>query len=388
MSRLGDTLRAQRERKGITLDQAAADTRIREKFLKALEDSDYRALPGTVYTKGFLRNYADYLELNSDELVVLLQQERDGTPEPTRTFQPMRPVMSRSLIFTPAVLLPVIVLAGVVLFLGYLYVQFTTFAVAPPLEMTQPASETAIVQDVSYTLQGKTLPSARVNVQVNTTQQTYDVRALSDGTFSVTITLTRGAPNHVTVQVFDQSGKVTPKYLTITVATAAPSPTQAPAVTLEQPTDGGTYTNIVPVSGTYDASVVSLTINGVTLTANSAHRFDLRFTLAAGPQQIRAQTKTASGATTEVVRTVIVRFDAAVVNVAITSDAWLQAVVDGTVVPGTGRVFKAGEVAQYIGREVVLRSGNGAGTVVSYNGEAAATLGQTGGIVEKTFRAP
>ncbi len=40
MTKLGDILRAQREKKGITLEQAAADTRIREKFLKALEDSD------------------------------------------------------------------------------------------------------------------------------------------------------------------------------------------------------------------------------------------------------------------------------------------------------------------------------------------------------------
>ena len=59
MARLGESLRQQREKRGITLDQAAADTRIREKFLKALEDSDYQTLPGTVYTKGFLRNYAE-----------------------------------------------------------------------------------------------------------------------------------------------------------------------------------------------------------------------------------------------------------------------------------------------------------------------------------------
>jgi len=70
VARFGETLRAQREKKGITLEQAASDTRIREKFLKALEDSDYRTLPGAVYTKGFLRNYAEYLELPTEELVV------------------------------------------------------------------------------------------------------------------------------------------------------------------------------------------------------------------------------------------------------------------------------------------------------------------------------
>jgi len=67
--RLGEILRQERERKGITLEQAAEDTRIRERFLAALESGDHRSLPGAVYTKGFLRNYADYLDLSSAELL-------------------------------------------------------------------------------------------------------------------------------------------------------------------------------------------------------------------------------------------------------------------------------------------------------------------------------
>ena len=115
MARFGETLRAQREKKGITLEQAASDTRIREKFLKALEDSDYQTLPGAVYTKGFLRNYAEYLELPTEELVVQFHQERDQ-PDAPRTFKPLNPIARRSYVFTPAVLVPVVVLAGIVLF--------------------------------------------------------------------------------------------------------------------------------------------------------------------------------------------------------------------------------------------------------------------------------
>ena len=91
--RLGGILRAQRESKGITLEQAAEDTRIREKFLVALESGDNQALPGAVYTKGFLRNYADYLDLDSSELVGVYTAERSMTPEAPRRFEPMRPVM-------------------------------------------------------------------------------------------------------------------------------------------------------------------------------------------------------------------------------------------------------------------------------------------------------
>src|SRR6266851_5871970 len=208
MGRLGDQMRAQRERMGLTLEQAAEDTRIREKFLKALENGDYHSLPGAVYTKGFLRNYAEYLDLDQEELVVLFHQER-GTvaPEPARRFQPMRPIMRRSLIFTPAVLVPVVVLAGIVLFVGYLYYQFTSFAVAPPLDIYDPATD-AIVQDGQYVIKGRTIPAGRITVQVFPGPLTVaDIRPAADGTFTATVALTQGA-NHVVVEVLDPSGKV------------------------------------------------------------------------------------------------------------------------------------------------------------------------------------
>ena len=209
MSKLGDILRQQRERRSITLDQAAADTRIREKFLKALEDGDYMSLPGAVYTKGFLRNYAEYLDLNTDELIVLFQQERGLTaaPEPARRFQPMRPIMKRPFIFTPAVLVPVGVLAAVLLFVGYLYYQFTSFAVAPTLDVTDPPTD-AIAQESQFVLKGHTIPNGKVTVQVFPGPLTIsDVHPGADGSFSVPLTLTAGA-NHVVVEVLDQSGKV------------------------------------------------------------------------------------------------------------------------------------------------------------------------------------
>ena len=206
MARLGETLRAQREKKGITLEQAASDTRIREKFLKALEDSDYQTLPGAVYTKGFLRNYAEYLELPTEELVVQFHQERDQTDAP-RTFKPLNPIARRSLIFTPAVLVPVIVLAGIALFVGYLYYQFVSFAVPPRLEITEPATD-AIAQSAEFVVKGRTVPDGRVTVQVFPGPLTVaDIRPNSDGTFSVNVQLSRGS-NHIVVEVLDVTGKV------------------------------------------------------------------------------------------------------------------------------------------------------------------------------------
>jgi len=70
MGSIGETLRAARETKGVSLQQAEEDTKIRKRYLEALEDEDYDIIPGRVYAKGFLRNYADYLGLNPDEMLM------------------------------------------------------------------------------------------------------------------------------------------------------------------------------------------------------------------------------------------------------------------------------------------------------------------------------
>ena len=83
MSQLGDQLRTARESQGISLSQAAIETRILQRYLVALEDGDYQHLPGDVYARGFIRNYADYLGMPSEELIELYRHERGGT-EPIR----------------------------------------------------------------------------------------------------------------------------------------------------------------------------------------------------------------------------------------------------------------------------------------------------------------
>ena len=163
MARFGETLRAQREKKGITLSSPPPTTRIRENFLnrsgQRLPDA-----PGAVYTKGFLRNYAEYLELPTEDLVVQFHQERDQ-PDAPRTFKPLSPIARRSYVFTPAVLVPVVVLAGIVLFVSYLYYQFVSFAVPPRIEVTEPATD-AIAQSADFVVRGRTVPDGRVTVQV------------------------------------------------------------------------------------------------------------------------------------------------------------------------------------------------------------------------------
>jgi hypothetical protein len=64
MFEIGSSLKEARLRQGVDLNEAEAATKIRAKYLRALEDERFEILPAQTYVKGFLRAYADYLGLD------------------------------------------------------------------------------------------------------------------------------------------------------------------------------------------------------------------------------------------------------------------------------------------------------------------------------------
>lgn len=388
MARLGEALRAERERRGLSLDQAAEDTRIREKFLRAIESGDYQTLPGAVYTRGFLRNYAHYLGLDPDDLVAQFQAER-GTPDAPRSFEPMRPIMRRNVILTPIVLLPIVVLAGVALFVGYFYYQFTTFAVPPRLEITEPRGD-AIVQTGSYTIAGTTTPDAqRITIRVSPGGQILsDVRPGADGSFSAEVALTPGA-NHIEVEVLDATGKQNEasRIIRYEAAAASPSPTPGAAIRLAvtEPPNGTAYANaLVPVTGEV-APGTTVLVNDQPVTVRPDGLFGAWYSLPAGAQTLRIVARGAGGEASET-RSVSVSYSGAFVWLRVQgADAWIQTFVDGAQTAGTGRVLSAGQELRLSGSQILVRSGNGGATFVSFNGQALTRLGDNGQVVERAF---
>jgi cytoskeleton protein RodZ len=69
MEQIGARLREARMRGKIDINQVESDTKIRAKYLRAMENEEWSLLPGEIYAKTFLRTYADYLKLDSRELL-------------------------------------------------------------------------------------------------------------------------------------------------------------------------------------------------------------------------------------------------------------------------------------------------------------------------------
>src|SRR3981081_812287 len=69
MPEIGETLREARMRAKIDVSEVEARTKIRAKYLRALENEELGLLPGPTFVRSFLRTYADYLGLDSKLLV-------------------------------------------------------------------------------------------------------------------------------------------------------------------------------------------------------------------------------------------------------------------------------------------------------------------------------
>src|SRR5215218_2500717 len=146
---LPDRLYAARERKGVDLYRAERDTKIRARYLAALERGDYRELPGAVYTKGFLRNYALYLGLEPEEILSQWRRERGDAGPPQPVIAVPRPIATprRALTFSPGVVVAALLTVAVLLVGGYLTVQIMRYAKPPTLTVTDPKVATLTVDE-------------------------------------------------------------------------------------------------------------------------------------------------------------------------------------------------------------------------------------------------
>jgi cytoskeleton protein RodZ len=143
MPEIGETLREARMRKRIDMTEVEAATKIRAKYLRALETEEWELLPGPTFVKTFLRTYADYLDLDSRLLVEEYKQryERpaglDVAPLNLRAQRRRRRVV-------PSLGPGLVVLFGVIVLLAALYVLGRSGednSPPPPMRVQTPTSK-------------------------------------------------------------------------------------------------------------------------------------------------------------------------------------------------------------------------------------------------------
>lgn len=113
MFEIGHSLREARERQGLGYPEIELATKIRAKYLRALEEENFTSIPGDAYIRGFLRTYAEYLGLDGDvyvdeyasRFITSWRDELPPRPERRKIRTRERPIERRAVL---------LVLAGIV----------------------------------------------------------------------------------------------------------------------------------------------------------------------------------------------------------------------------------------------------------------------------------
>lgn len=185
MIRIGQKLRDERIRKGLSLDDVAKATKIRSSFLLAIEKGDYSKLPSSAYVQGFVRNYAEYLGLSKREVLAIFRREFDEE----KVFQvlPEGMVKSTNVTRTPFRIHHTALIVVFLIFFLFLFVlfQYRYAIIDPPLTIDSP-KEGLVTQSKDIRVSGHTDPSAVVMVNGEA------VSVLEDGSFTKQLSLFPG----------------------------------------------------------------------------------------------------------------------------------------------------------------------------------------------------
>lgn len=89
MSELGQLLKQSRMEKGISLDDLQETTKIQKRYLVAIEEGNYKILPGSFYVRAFIKSYAEEVGLKPNE-VLKMYHSVIPSPHPEQTIEPIR----------------------------------------------------------------------------------------------------------------------------------------------------------------------------------------------------------------------------------------------------------------------------------------------------------
>lgn len=184
---LGSIFKAARSKAELTLAMAEAQTKICAKYLIALEEGNYSALPAEAYNIGFVRTYADFLHLNQEKVLRLYREERSASrfqsPRDNLLMTPKR-MGDWQFLITPkliGILTTVVIFGGMI---SYIFLQLQKFSQPPTISMNVPSEFTSDKDTVK--LSGKTTGGSIVTVNAE------PILVSPDGNFTQDVQLAPG----------------------------------------------------------------------------------------------------------------------------------------------------------------------------------------------------
>lgn len=206
MKTIGEIIRSTRKDKGLSTSQLSGITKIDVRYIEFLEENDFKKLPSTTFTKGFVRNLAISLEKDPGEWVALLRRDYHSiTPANSGETRHSRRFALGSLFQSQTLLIAL----GALAFLVYLGFQYRAVITPPSLEIDSPIKDAVTVSPVN--LEGKTASGATVIVNDD-----LKITPDSSGHFQTKLNLSPGN-SEIKVEVTNRFSRSSSKIIPITI---------------------------------------------------------------------------------------------------------------------------------------------------------------------------
>jgi len=202
MKRVGILLQSARVAQRLTLEDVERATKIRAKFLSAIEEDDFSQIPSQVYTKGFIKNYSEFLKLDSDMMLAFYRRQTMDVAKSSLLPKGMSNQLTPSWFsLTPGKFVMIMLAACAGIFFLYFFFQYRHLQNPPNLSVERPVQD-QLFEEKKIDAVGKTDPDATMTINGVSTL----VR--SDGTFFDQVSLEPGI-NSLTITATSRYGKST-----------------------------------------------------------------------------------------------------------------------------------------------------------------------------------
>ena len=210
--KLSELLSKRRKELDLSLEDIERNTHIRRKYLKLLENGDYANLSNDVYSRGYVKNYADYLGFDTKEILKLYSKERFeydsslGLKNKSRNSRGLKPIDSQTYTITPKTILFALTSIFVLIMVGYVSWQFSQLSSPPVIRL---ANQEKSSTDNSYVIISGEADSGS-DVFINDSP----ILSAPDGSFSDRVMLVNGS-NQIKISARNKFGKESTKTIIV-----------------------------------------------------------------------------------------------------------------------------------------------------------------------------
>ena len=199
MKTAGEILKSAREEKGLTLIELSGRTKIQERFVRALENSDLAKLPAMPFINGFIRTISIELDLKPEGMVAVFRRDF-GADEKGKVIPNVLDKKDKGFRWEPSTSIAIGILAMTLVFTSYLIIQLKGLLGAPALEIFQPQDQAIVSLEIA--VEGRTDPGAAIAINGQ------KIKKNRNGTFSRIVNLSKGVQT-ISITATGQNGRIT-----------------------------------------------------------------------------------------------------------------------------------------------------------------------------------